>query len=531
MTNRNIGNSLKLRTTPARRKRACSRRLSRLGRGLRGEKERAHRRVEFVIVQLKHAWQLGKQLYQGGFGIIFEGTPVGNDEPVVIKLVPKIPGASRELLFEELSGAANLVPIIDTGEYQNKYALVMPRAEKSLRQHLDAVGKITEREALAVLLDTAKGLCSLKGRVVHRDLKPENILYLNGSWCITDFGIARYANAATSPDTRKYSMTPAYAAPEKWNNERATEETDVYSWGVVAYEILTGERPFKGPTREEFAEQHLNDEPPSLQGVSPYLAALILQCLLKAPGARPSIEEVVERLQRGLDTVRSGLESLQRANLRVVEKRSQLDAAESVRRLEITRKQDLVRSASEIISPILDELRTIIETNAPAALFDRGQWPCTLGQARLRIAPIRASSASGGRRPPVFDVVSYTSIEVTTSNPGYRGRSHSLWFCDALEEGKYRWYETAFMFSPLTRSSSLTEPFALDPGEEAWGALGHGMDLHQVAWPFEPVNREGQDSFLRQWISWFAEAAEGRLQHPRSMPEKTVGGWRITRGT
>ena len=115
----------------------------------------------------------------------------------------------------------------------------MPKAEKSLRDHLEGEGgRLSVEDARKVLTDVAAGLVAIEGRVVHRDIKPENILLLDESWCLTDFGIARYADAATAPDTRKYSMTARYAAPEQWRGERAVGATDVYATGVVAYELL-----------------------------------------------------------------------------------------------------------------------------------------------------------------------------------------------------------------------------------------------------------------------------------------------------
>src|SRR5258708_40144833 len=101
-------------------------------------------------------------------------------------------------------------------------------------------------EAVNILLDVAEALASLEKDVVHRDLKPENILFYQGHWCLADFGIARYAEATTSPDTHKYSFTPPYAAPEQWRFERATPATDVYAFGVTAFELLQGHRPFRG---------------------------------------------------------------------------------------------------------------------------------------------------------------------------------------------------------------------------------------------------------------------------------------------
>jgi eukaryotic-like serine/threonine-protein kinase len=166
--------------------------------------------------------------------------------------------------------------------------LVMPRAEKSLRQHLDdAAGPLEAVEAAAILSDIATALADLDGKVVHRDLKPENVLFLDGTWCLADFGISRYAEATTALDTRKYALSKEYAAPERWRSERATTATDVYALGVIAYELLSGSRPFAGPELHDFREQHLHRAPERLAAVPATFGALIEECLYKAAGARP----------------------------------------------------------------------------------------------------------------------------------------------------------------------------------------------------------------------------------------------------
>jgi serine/threonine protein kinase len=98
---------------------------------------------------------------------------------------------------------------------EDSWVLVMPRAEKSLRQHVNEVaGPLGTAETVTVLSDIAAALADLDGHVVHRDLKPENVLLLDGRWCLADFSISRYAEASTAADTRKYSWSNAYAAPE-----------------------------------------------------------------------------------------------------------------------------------------------------------------------------------------------------------------------------------------------------------------------------------------------------------------------------
>ena len=197
-------------------------------------------------VQLASEWVVGDPIGGGGFGKVYEASSA--DHPrAAIKLVPKVPGAQRELLLADVSNARNVVPIIDSGESGDNWAIVMPRAERSLRDYLTGTsGPLGVKEAVAVLADVAAALSDLDGRVVHRDLKPENVLLLAGHWCLADFGISRYAEATTAPDTRKYSLTPEYAAPERWRAERATTSTDVYSLGI----LLTSCSLASGPSRD-----------------------------------------------------------------------------------------------------------------------------------------------------------------------------------------------------------------------------------------------------------------------------------------
>jgi serine/threonine-protein kinase len=155
--------------------------------------------------------------------------------------------------------------------------LIMPRAEKSLLAHIREVqAPLGVAETVAILSEVATALSDLDGRVVHRDLKPANILLLDGRWCLADFGISRYSEATTAPDTRKLAWTPQYAAPEQWRAERATAATDIYALGVIAYELLAGVRPFTGPEMHDYHHQHLHAAPPALDEVP-------------APTARPPL--------------------------------------------------------------------------------------------------------------------------------------------------------------------------------------------------------------------------------------------------
>jgi eukaryotic-like serine/threonine-protein kinase len=256
----------------------------------RGDRQTPERISEVVSsLRLTREWTIGERIGDtAGFGRVHAASSP-EFPAAVVKFVPKAPGAERELLFaDDLAGARNVVPVIDSGETAEDWVLVMPRAERSLLAHLKmADAPLALAEALTILSDVATALSDLDGRVVHRDMKPANVLLLNGTWCVADFGISRYAEATTAPDTRKFAWTPAYAAPEQWRGERASSATDVYAFGVMAHELVAGEPPFGGPAVHDYREQHLHAAPPSLAGPPAAIAALIEECFVQGAGGPP----------------------------------------------------------------------------------------------------------------------------------------------------------------------------------------------------------------------------------------------------
>jgi serine/threonine-protein kinase len=163
-----------------------------------------------------------------------------------------------------------------------------------------------------------------------------------------------------------------------------------------------------------------------------------------------------------------------------------------------------------------------------ADLESRGadSWVLKLGRGTLNLTPSQPISARGH----AFDVVRAGELTLTVpqTSSGYRGRSHSLWFGDTQAEGDFAWFETAFMIHPLMRSSTEYAPYSVRPDSaDAGQALSPGMGTVQLAWPFSRLQPGALDEFIERWGGWFADAAEGRLQHPTSMPERNaVGSWR-----
>ncbi|MFA5308222.1 MAG: serine/threonine-protein kinase [Dehalococcoidales bacterium] len=484
-------------------------------------------------INLQRAWQIGNPIASGGFGKVYEAK-ADDGSPAVIKLVPKSPGASRELLFEELSGLPNIMPVLDTGEWKEYYVIVMPRAEKSLRQHLQTSGgKLGFDETIIVLTDVAQGLASLNAGVVHRDLKPENVLFYNRHWCLTDFGISRYAEATTAPDTHKFSMTPPYAAPEQWRGERATHATDVYAFGVMAFELLQGRLPFPGP---DFRDQHLHQAPPVINGVPPSFASLANECLFKAQAARPTPANILIRLQATRKPALPGAGKLQAVNKAVVEKENAHQAMVSAQQSREAARRELFNAAEQSFGVIRESLKQRVLESAPATTVSETRGlNMKLGDGALIVDPVQAAPADCLKAydyAPIFDVIAYTAI--TARKPrdhyDYEGRAHSLWYCDAHDEGIYRWYELAFMVGVFHGERGILNPFAMPPNEGAAGAFTSVMGTaRQIAWQPVPFNQGNEEQFFERWLACFAGAVDGSISMPSHMPEQSGGRYRQAR--
>jgi eukaryotic-like serine/threonine-protein kinase len=219
---------------------------------------------------------------------------VGDGVHAVVKKIKRLPGAERELLVLDVGDCPNVIPFDEVVETDSEILIRMPKADKSLNQHLEEAGeRLPETEVVAILSDLATALECTGKLVVHRDIKPQNALYLNGNWCLADFGLARYVEASTAKITFKEWGTAEWIAPERWDGRRATIKSDVYSLGIVAYQMATGRLPFTGP---DLREQHRGQKPTPPSGLTSGMRSLILEMLAKSPAARPTPDQLLRRL-------------------------------------------------------------------------------------------------------------------------------------------------------------------------------------------------------------------------------------------
>jgi len=200
----------------------------------------------------------------------------------------------------------NIVTVIDRGEHEGRQYIVFEYIDgENLKRRIDREGPLPVREAVELVLQIGRALqFAHRNGLVHRDVKPQNVL-LNGDGRpkVTDFGIARSLDVQHGmTQTGTVLGTSDYIAPEQAQGAQVDERTDVYSLGVVLFELLAGETPFTGENFVAVAMQHINDPPPRIRDrrgdVSARLEQAIERALAKEPRDRwASMEELCSELE------------------------------------------------------------------------------------------------------------------------------------------------------------------------------------------------------------------------------------------
>ncbi len=237
---------------------------------------------------------------------------VANDRTLNREVVVKVMHSeiaaevSNERFRREVQLAAKLqhphiVPLISSGEVAGLPFFLMPFIDgESLRARLAREGELPVKEAVRILRDVASAISHAhRHGIVHRDIKPENILLSEDFAVVTDFGIAKALSDSTTAahasglTTRGVALgTPAYMAPEQAAADPSVDQrADIYSFGVVAYEVLTGAPPFVGRSTQAIMAAHAVQAPEPVDrrrpGLPSGLASVIMQCLEKRPSDRP----------------------------------------------------------------------------------------------------------------------------------------------------------------------------------------------------------------------------------------------------
>ena len=203
----------------------------------------------------------------------------------------------------------NIVEVYDVGEEEGQHYIVMEYINgRTLKQLVQKRGALTVAEVMDIMAQITDGLTQAHDAyIVHRDIKPQNIMILdNGMIKITDFGIAMSMNATQLTQTNSVMGSVHYLPPEQASGKQATMKSDIYSAGILMYELLTGSVPFKGDNAVEIALKQMKERIPSIRKQNPLIPQSVENIILKSTAKNPknrydNIREMHDDIVHALD--------------------------------------------------------------------------------------------------------------------------------------------------------------------------------------------------------------------------------------
>ena len=270
---------------------------------------------------LDQRYELEELVGGGGMADVYKATDRLLQRPVAVKILHEQFQRDQEFIekfHREAQAAArlshpNIVNIYDVGVSAGEHYIVMEYVPgTTLKELIQQRGHLEPDEALAITREIAEALAHAHANgLVHCDIKPHNILMLDGAHAkVADFGIARAVTESTMTYSGNVIGSVHYFSPEQAKGTVITPKSDVYSLGVVLYEMLTGELPFTGENPVSIAMKHLQDEPTPVRridpAIPPVVEALVARMMAKDPALRPESAELVHEIAQAEAMVKNG---------------------------------------------------------------------------------------------------------------------------------------------------------------------------------------------------------------------------------
>ena len=277
--------------------------------------------------KINDRYEIIRSIGEGGMANVYLGYDTILDRNVAIKVLRGdlsndekfVRRFQREALSASSLAHPNIVEMYDVGEDDGTYYIVMEYVDgKTLKQLLKKRGSLTISEALDIMCQLTDGMAHAHDSyIIHRDLKPQNIMIKDdGQIKITDFGIAMALNATQLTQTNSVMGSVHYLPPEQASGKGSTIKSDIYSMGIIFYELLSGSLPFRGDNAVEIALKHMRDPLPSLRAENSAIPQSIENIIKKATAKNPknryeSAREMHEDLLTALNDERMNEEEIQ----------------------------------------------------------------------------------------------------------------------------------------------------------------------------------------------------------------------------
>lgn len=255
----------------------------------------------FIGLKLDGRYEITELIGVGGMADVYRGRDIMENRVVAVKILKSEYSENEEFVrrFRNESKAIavlshpNIVKIYDVGYENNMQYIVMEYIDGiTLKEYIEQQGMLKWRDCVHFTIQILRALQLAHDRgIVHRDIKPQNVMLLSdGSIKVMDFGIARFSREVENTASEKTMGSVHYVSPEQASGGRTDERSDIYSVGVMMYEMLTGRKPFDGDTPVSVALKHMHEAPiPPSQYVSslyPALEEIILHAMEKDPSKR-----------------------------------------------------------------------------------------------------------------------------------------------------------------------------------------------------------------------------------------------------
>ncbi len=264
--------------------------------------------ADFPVID---GYKIKKKLGHGGMATVYLAVPEKLNRLVAIKILSPLAFENPRILKRFTKEARtlsslnhpNIVAIYEIGDIQDCHYIVMEYFQDSLKERIKKDGNLLPEEALHIASQIADALFyAHQKNIIHRDVKPDNIMFRqDGTPVILDFGIAKQMDSNTKITRTGTSIgTPQYMSPEQCNAEKLDGRSDIYSLGVVLYEMLTGRPPYTGDTTMAIINQHLQQDVPLLPNVlhdfQPIIDRMMAKERKKRVRTRENLHEIIKQL-------------------------------------------------------------------------------------------------------------------------------------------------------------------------------------------------------------------------------------------